>query len=233
MLLCKYVCMCCLRNGSIYQARSDSKMAKFIQHGARTNPFKTALLALLKQSPEPLSEYEIIQSLRKQFADDDVLANDSTFALFQIHFMVMNGLYQLQNELVDDGYYLSVSPLEIFVTKLADARDSAVTDGDDVRLKAYYLDWQNLERTDEEEVENLLKSFWQRYAANKHCVDADRFADACQLLGVSADDDWEVIRMSFRRLAAEHHPDKGGDPVTFIALREAYELLRCKKAYTP
>ena len=207
-------------------------MEKFTERITPANPFKAALLSLLKQSTESLSEYEIIQRLRQQFDDSKVLQSDSTFGLFQIHFLVMNGLYQLQNELMDDGYYLTISPLEIFVTKLADARDKFVADSTEARLKAYYLDWQNFEGTNEADVEDLLKSFWQRYTTNKHFDDAGCFSEACQLLGVSADADWSAIRSRFRRLAARHHPDRGGDPATFIALREAYEHLRCKKAFT-
>ena len=35
----------------------------------------------------------------------------------------------------------------------------------------------------------------------------------------------DVIRKNFRRLAVQLHPDKGGDPDKFAALRGAYDTL--------
>ena len=43
-----------------------------------------------------------------------------------------------------------------------------------------------------------------------------------QLQG-TADD--EAIKRAYRRLAREHHPDRGGDPATFHRLQQAYERL--------
>lgn len=37
--------------------------------------------------------------------------------------------------------------------------------------------------------------------------------------------DAAVIKATYRRLAAKHHPDKGGDAVRFVAVRKAYEQL--------
>jgi DnaJ family protein A protein 2 len=33
----------------------------------------------------------------------------------------------------------------------------------------------------------------------------------------------EDVKMAWRRLASIHHPDKGGDPATFVKLRQSYE----------
>lgn len=206
-------------------------MEKIIDRTGRVNPLKTALLELLKENSDSFSEYEIIQRLRNQFSDDESLPGDSSLGLFRIHFLVMNGLYQLQSELWEDGCYLSISPLEIFVTKLDDTQETAVGEAGDQKLREYYLDWKNFDGTEQSDVEELLRGFWQRYAEHSHLHDTDRFAQACTLLGVNANDSWRDIQMQFRRLAAEHHPDRGGDPVAFIELREAYEILRCKKAY--
>lgn len=71
--------------------------------------------------------------------------------------------------------------------------------------------------------------------------DARAYRAACTLLGVSfpkAPDlpweeqqkvlaDWKVneLRRAWRATAAKHHPDKGGKPEDFIAVKEAYDLL--------
>lgn len=46
-----------------------------------------------------------------------------------------------------------------------------------------------------------------------------------QTLGVSSDAKHDTIRGAYRALAVKHHPDKGGDPLLFQAIQEAYEVL--------
>lgn len=46
-----------------------------------------------------------------------------------------------------------------------------------------------------------------------------------QTLGVSSDAKHDAIRGAYRSLAVKHHPDKGGDPLLFQAIQEAYEVL--------
>ena len=50
-------------------------------------------------------------------------------------------------------------------------------------------------------------------------------AQARQVLGVTHDADATQIRHQWRESARRHHPDRGGDVATFLALREAYRLL--------
>ena len=45
------------------------------------------------------------------------------------------------------------------------------------------------------------------------------------VLGVSKDADTSEIRTSYKQLAKEHHPDKGGDPEKFKELSQAHEIL--------
>lgn len=45
------------------------------------------------------------------------------------------------------------------------------------------------------------------------------------ILGVTKDATWPQIKTAFRKLAMQHHPDKGGDAATFRKIRAAFELL--------
>ena len=45
------------------------------------------------------------------------------------------------------------------------------------------------------------------------------------ILGVPRDASQEEIKKAFRKLAMQHHPDKGGDPNEFQKINEAYETL--------
>jgi curved DNA-binding protein len=44
-------------------------------------------------------------------------------------------------------------------------------------------------------------------------------------LGVSKDADQATIKQAYRKLAMQHHPDRGGDPQQFQKLTDAYEIL--------
>ena len=69
------------------------------------NPLIAPLLDILGSSQDALSEYELICRLE---ARDIPLpeAESSDLALFRRHFMVMNALYQLQRDVLIDGYFL-------------------------------------------------------------------------------------------------------------------------------
>lgn len=49
--------------------------------------------------------------------------------------------------------------------------------------------------------------------------------EACRLLGVAEDVELTALKRRFRELARDHHPDRGGDPVLFRDLRQAFALL--------
>ena len=49
--------------------------------------------------------------------------------------------------------------------------------------------------------------------------------DYYELLGVSRNASEKEIKTAFRKLAAKHHPDKGGDHKMFTELNEAYQTL--------
>ena len=59
-------------------------------------------------------------------------------------------------------------------------------------------------------------------------------AESSRLFGVSADAlkkmDCRALTRQYRKLALRHHPDKGGDPETFVKLGAAYEKLLKRKS---
>ncbi|MEI7512714.1 MAG: molecular chaperone DnaJ [Candidatus Uhrbacteria bacterium] len=56
--------------------------------------------------------------------------------------------------------------------------------------------------------------------------------DYYKILGVSKSASDDEIKKAFRRLAHEHHPDKGGDPSKFKDASEAYSVLSDKQKRT-
>ena len=74
--------------------------------------------------------------------------------------------------------------------------------------------------TSQQDVENLLSSFWEKYFA------FDKQQEALSILGLEQQSCWQDVQSRYRQLASRHHPDKGGDHARFIEIREAFEILR-------
>jgi molecular chaperone DnaJ len=53
--------------------------------------------------------------------------------------------------------------------------------------------------------------------------------DYYAILGVKKDASADELKKAFRRLAHEHHPDKGGDAAKFKDINEAYQILGDEK----
>ncbi|MCX4025461.1 DnaJ domain-containing protein [Endozoicomonas sp. SM1973] len=182
------------------------------------NLIKIAILDLLKNTHLPVSLYQIITHLRSLNLVDERQGN---LALFRLNFLVMNALFQLQQELITEQLYLRISSLAIRLEPLHKTDQTALSIIDnDESLRQYYLDWNNLTNTTEQDVEALLSRFWKRF------LSADKRVDALLVLELPVGADWSTIQQSYRRLAAQHHPDKGGCPQRFIEIREAYEILQ-------
>jgi DnaJ-domain-containing protein 1 len=194
---------------------------------APSNPLIPMVLRLLhanalREGPRGVSEYELLKALEAEGAGFPTTAVDDDLRLFQRHFLLMNALYRLQELLWrDERVWLTISPLRIAIEEAA-AQGSAQMPGavGSTALRDYYLDWRELEVTDGSAVASLLDSFWQRLHAH------DGRAAALAALQLDADAGWDDVRRQYRRLAAATHPDRGGDGAQFLAVREAYEILR-------
>jgi hypothetical protein len=55
-------------------------------------------------------------------------------------------------------------------------------------------------------------------------------ADPYKLLGIPPDATLAVVKEAFRKKALEHHPDHGGSPAAFIALKRAYDRIVQRRA---
>lgn len=190
------------------------------------NPLIPALLGILRQSSvsggEGLSAHDILQQLadHNAFVDLESLSDQPQLQLFRKNFLLMNGLYQLQLSLwQEEGVYLLVSALNVRIQATGSSQEDnrQVETSDPVR--DYFLDWSNFHETDEQDVLQLLDSFWQRFHNPQYAQQAR------DVLGLDEHAGEEEIKRRYRVLAAQHHPDKGGNEETFIEIRQAYEQL--------
>lgn len=174
--------------------------------------------SLLAEHPEGLEEQGLLRRLRER-RDTDMPAERpvTPLALFRAHFVLFHVLYRLRDRLRSERRGdVRIDPACIRL--LAYDPGEAALDAPD-RLRAYYLDLANLERTGAADVARLLRGFERdrrRHAAR---------AEALATLGLGEAADRAAIRHQYRRLAMRHHPDRGGDPERFATIRAAAEIL--------
>ncbi|BFM50426.1 DNA-J related domain-containing protein [Marinomonas sp. THO17] len=188
------------------------------------NPLIAPILSMLKARPHGLKEFDILKSLQAQFPEFSQLADDTNLQLFRQHFLIMNALYQLQSRLwQEDNLMLSIEAthIRLLTTQHTTTSDNTnLNNSAEAKLAAYYLDWNEYEKTDETDVARLLKSFYKGI-----CHPGDR-RTALKTLKLAEDNPSKnSIKQQYRKLAQQYHPDRGGDQETFISLREAYEQL--------
>lgn len=176
------------------------------------------ITCILDQHPDGLSEHELIMYLCQepyQLFDREQLKDP--LALFQLHFVLFHGLYLLRQQgHLEEKYHLEISALKIQKLRYSPGENNL---GQVDSLAEYYLDLSQLEKTDKADVDNLLQNFWQRYLSN------DQHTDALAVLELEHPADLKTIKQQYRRLANQHHPDKGGDGETFAKINEAKEIL--------
>jgi len=188
------------------------------------NPLIPAILTLLKNNLNGISEFDILSALKTQVPEFNQLAADANLQLFRQHFLIMNALYQLQQSLwQEERLALSISALQIKLdlnTTVERHTNNDISTYVDSKLAEYYLDWAEYEKTDENEVSRLIASFYQRVNST------DSKQSALDVLNIkSAHPSKAEIKQQYRKLVKKHHPDSGGNHQAFIEIRQAYEQL--------
>ena len=180
----------------------------------------TDLLATYLADGHRCPEYELIRWL--QAPEQGILREDAlsdSMTLFRANFIVMHALYRLRDRWLTAGRgYLQISSLDIGLVPLSSGCGTDLPDQHDA-LAEYYLDLNNLE-TDQASVDALLNDFWQRMVIPEH------YDDDLAVLELTPPVDRNTLRQQYRRLANQHHPDKGGDAEAFRKVSSAYQRLR-------
>jgi len=200
------------------------------------------ILSILKSTDNELSLYDLMQLLESGGYDISASsesadgADDYNVKMYRKNFIVMNGLYQLRNELSGSGYYLFISSLKIAILpeNVAKSHEVTINPGDVPEnvayvqsLADYYLDWHNFNSVDKNDVDRLLIGFWTQFAEHN---DGQRVKDkqslALKTLGLEGNASWADIQLAYRCMVTKSHPDKGGESHQFIEIREAYQTLK-------
>ena len=177
---------------------------------------QAATARILEAHPEGLSEYALLTRLRADGLLPPMAPGDS-LALFRNHFLLFHVLYRLRDEWREtQRHELCITPLRIALEPYA-AGQQAIGPSDP--LRDYYSDLRHLDETGEAEVETLLADFWRRLAGT------DERAAALAVLGLADPVDTVAIKLRYRELVMQHHPDRGGDTARLQEINEAMAWL--------
>ncbi len=203
----------------------DQKASNDAFNGLSENPLIKAVEQLLLNSQSiSMTEHQIISQLvADRFIHEDY--GRDPLALFQAHFLTMNALYDLQQQYRQRNQFLSVTVLNICLHKPkldGEIQRQAAEHlaNSDAPLRRYYLDWDNFKGASNRSVDKLLDSFWRRFVAQ------DRRHEALAVLDLAEPVTYADIKLSYRRKAMQHHPDRGGCDQRLSELNEAWELLK-------
>ncbi|MED5607356.1 MULTISPECIES: DNA-J related domain-containing protein [Pseudomonas] len=177
------------------------------------------LLELLREAPEGLSEYQLIQQLKARHSTHvPHLPLLDKLVLFRTHFLVFNALYRLRDELcAEEAGFLQIGPLQIRLLPWQSGAPGLVESDP---LRAYYLDESNLRDTTERDVEKLLESFWTRMQG-----DGEKAAALALFELEDGPVDYALIKLRYRQLVSQHHPDRGGSTTRLQSINKAMEIL--------
>lgn len=182
---------------------------------------------ILPQHPLGISEYDLLLLLQNQpyqlFSSDGM---QDPLILFQRHFILFNALYQLK----DKWHQEQSASVEIVVTHIRYLPFTAGQEGllQTDNLRSYYLDWRNFTDTDKADVEALIESFWDLMAGDHKPLPSseESIKNAFNCLLINEFTDFTQVKIQYRKLLHQHHPDKGGDTQKSQEIKAAYHLLK-------
>jgi len=181
---------------------------------------QTLIHEILEAQPHGISEHELLKALARhnvRLFNEDYFNNP--LGLFQRHFLLFHCLYLLREQLrAAEQSELTIHCLDIQLTAYNNTPSvhPALPDP----LAAYYLDRDNLKSTNESDVLRMLDNFWIKFVGTEHRD------EALNVMELSHPTNYPTIKQQYRRLAMQHHPDRGGDPTQFQRLEWAMGILR-------
>ncbi|GHE90593.1 DNA-J related domain-containing protein [Thalassotalea profundi] len=192
------------------------------------NPYLVAILDEIEQflTCFPLcSEHEIIKHLQNEkIPPFDAFLLADMRDLFSAHFLCMHALYKLKVQYQQTNKYKliieSIKVQRIALNETLDCNSGLKTAIETIDpLESYYLNLKHFFDTQEDEISDLLKSFWQKYRAQ------DSKQAAFNTLNLPNNADAKMIKAQYLRLAQIHHPDKGGSTEMFSKINQAKDIL--------
>lgn len=187
------------------------------KHSSIPEAFILALQVELENQADGISEYDLMQALKIQGYLDFLSQPALPHELFHAHFFLFHVLYLLRDRYLENKKnILTINTLKIQLMPYLKGENKLQEED---KLRSYYLDLDNLEKTSEDDVYDMLASFWNKF---NHYGDRDA---ALAELGLKDPVDDKTIKQEYRRLIMLHHPDRGGDTEKLQKLNDAIKSL--------
>ena len=179
-----------------------------------------------------ISEFELIKQLQSpphNLFHANVFADE--LSLFQTHFIVHNALYRIRDKgLANKEFDLDTLTTEIRLIKLTATSGMQLAEEsrpEIVKLREYYLDWQNFSKTDEQDVLELLSGFWQKYSQyDFKQIQTEQLDEALSAMEFTSLPTLTELKQKYKKLSVLHHPDKGGSAQAFTQLQHNYQIIK-------
>jgi hypothetical protein len=177
---------------------------------------------LLREQPDGSTEYQLLQNLKARHSSHiPNLPLTDRLVLFRSHFLLFNALYILRQRLHQQrAGHVQINPLNIQLLPYAAAAEALVEQDP---LREYYLDLRHLRDTDEREVDRLLASFWTRMQGGE---DKRAALELFELMDEGRALTLALIKLRYRQLVSQHHPDRGGSTERLKSINLAMEILQ-------
>nr|MDN4503207.1 DNA-J related domain-containing protein [Alteromonadaceae bacterium BrNp21-10] len=190
-------------------------------------PLQPILQNILLEHTDGISEYalfKILQSAPYQLFEAEDLQDP--LRLFQSHFIVFNALYHIREKWLSDHLgLLHIGCIRIRLAPWQSGQEGLVQQD---KLRTYYLNWQHLADTDQQQVESLLDRFWLKFAglAPAESNNSMSLQQALELLSLESPYSAQQLKQQYRKMLHRHHPDKGGENDHTGLLHQAYQRLK-------
>jgi len=186
------------------------------------------LATFLIESNKLLLEAELIS----EFFPDIKIYNITKTELYHIHFTLFHHLYKLKPILEKQNMNLQIHFMRIGIVDNIKDDEERINDIDSQQLDIidslaqFYLDEANYDFFSEEILENWHNSLFYIVKNN------DYYHEALKLLMITEDFTISVLKVNYRKLAKQYHPDlnptQSADYQKFLDINRAYQfLLRC------
>lgn len=193
------------------------------KNSRRSNPLLDMVRQLLFAAGQQYSEHALLKIAQARGLLPEAFSGCPK-QLFQAHFALFNALYQLQGELAAQQLYLDIGLVQVEVHSMqGPACGSALDSGRDNKLREYYSDWSHFDSATVASVNELLDDFWRR-VESRPVATADR-ARALRVMELAEPVSWSAVKKRYRRLAMQHHPDRGGDADALQEVHWAMSVL--------
>lgn len=206
------------------------KRALTTTEAQRANPVIDEVRNIIKsQVGVALKPYQFITQLSaKRLIAQNYGA--SALGLYKVNFLLYNALYTLQKEYLEQHLWLRISNIEVSLWPAPQAEEAEqwLSDCAAQQLLAdFYLDWRHYDCATEQESQQLLESFWRRLSDPVAVNAALEVLELSPSLLQETGGDLRVrIKTQYRRLAMQHHPDRGGDAASLQQINHAYSVLK-------